>query len=79
MLSEIMREIDNSRGSLTVRELSRRLDVEESAIEGMLEFLQRKGRINLQRAGDEGQCAGDCAGCSFLGGCFSGEQARERS
>lgn len=68
MLNEIMSEIENSRGPLTVKELSRKLDIEESAIEGMLEFLQRKGRINLQRACGEGSCVGTCAGCSFLGG-----------
>ena len=77
MLNEIMREIENSKGPLTVRELSRRLGVEESAIEGMLEFLQRKGRIDLQRPGGEGACVGTCAGCSFLGGCLSRETREE--
>lgn len=78
MLNEIIREIENSRGPLTVKELSRKLDIEESAIEGMLQFLQRKGRINVQRACEGESCVGTCAGCSFLGGCFSKEKREKQ-
>lgn len=78
MLDAILKEIENSRGPLTVKGLSRKLDIEESAMEGMLEFLQRKGRLNLQRPGGSESCVGTCAGCSFLGGCFSKEKREKQ-
>ena len=66
-----MREIGNSRGPLTVRELARRLSVEESALEGMLRFLERKGRLSVSRPGEEcdGRGAVSCAACVFAPAC----------
>lgn len=78
MLDAIMKEIENSRGPLTVKELSRKLDVEESALEGMLQFLQRKGRVNLRQPGEEGSCAEQCVGCSFPGVCLIKEKRKKK-
>jgi len=70
VLNEILEQIENSDGPLTVRELARRLDVEESALTGMLEFLQRKGRLSVYRPGENQGCASiSCAGCVFAGNC----------
>jgi predicted ArsR family transcriptional regulator len=71
MLDEIMREIENSKGPITTKELARRLDVDESALEGMLEFLERKGKLSVYRPGEgcEGCGVVSCASCVFNSGC----------
>ena len=70
MLDEILEQIENSNGPLTVRELARRLDVEERALTGMLEFLQRKGRLSLYRPDiNQGCVSTSCVGCIFAGNC----------
>ena len=70
VLNEILEQIESSDGPLTVRELARRLDVEESALTGMLEFLQRKGRLQMYRPGENQGCVStSCAGCVFAGNC----------
>lgn len=70
MLDEIMRELEGAAGPVTVRELAGKLSIEEGALEGMLGFLERKGRLSVVRPGD---CAGSgsapCSGCVFRGGC----------
>jgi len=59
ILQQILGELETVGGPISVRELSRRLDVETSALEGMLEFLVRKGRLV-----DDSQVASDViAGC----------------
>lgn len=67
MLEEIMRELENNKGPVTVRELARRLDIEQGALEGMLEFLQRKGKLSVYRPGEECEECGvvSCASCVF--------------
>ena len=71
MLDDIMREVKNSKGPITVKELARRLDVEESALEGMLDFLEMKGRLSVYRPGEECQERGvvSCVSCVFAAGC----------
>lgn len=71
MLEKIMKEVKDAKGPLTVRDLSRRLGVEESAMEGMLEFLERKGRLSVYRPGGEcEECAATtCLECVFRGSC----------
>lgn len=70
MLNEILEQIESSDGPLTTRELARRLDIEESALIGMLEFLQRKGRLQMYRPGENQRCVStSCVGCVFAGNC----------
>ena len=45
MLSSIFKEFQEARSPLTLAELSQRLGIERSALEGMLQFLVRKGKI----------------------------------
>ncbi len=69
-LNEILEQIETSDGPLTTRELARRLDIEESALIGMLEFLQRKGRIQMYRPGENQGCVStSCVSCVFAGNC----------
>lgn len=47
MLRELLTLIESSDGCLSVAELSRRLNAEPSAVEGMVQTLQQRGRLLL--------------------------------
>ena len=68
MLSRVLKEFENSQGPLTLSEMSRRLGVERSALEGMLQLLVRKGKLREVRPGDV-QCShcGSRTGCGTSG------------
>jgi predicted Zn-ribbon and HTH transcriptional regulator len=74
MLDDVMRELEGNKGPMTVRELARRLGVEQGALEGMLEFLERKGRLSVYRPGEECEECGvvSCASCIFRASCPAG-------
>lgn len=72
MFEEILRALKDSKGPLTVRELAGRIGVEESALEGMLDFLERKGRLSVYRPGECDESGPErCTGCVYRGGCPS--------
>ena len=58
MLTEIIKLLEE-RGSLSLAEIARHFQMEISALEGMLELLQRKGRIEQL----DTQCS-RCKGCA---------------
>lgn len=64
MLSRIMKEFKQSDGLINLDDLSHRLDIERSALDGMLETLIRQGKlkevINEQP---------DCTSCDHNYGC----------
>ena len=60
MLTQIIKEFKGARGPLDLGDLSRRLGVERSALEGMLQLLVRQGRLREIGAGTA-TCA-HCAG-----------------
>ncbi len=72
MLKQILHEIEIAQGSITIRDLSRKLNVEPNALEGMLQFLVRKGRIrdDGSESSDHGaSCGKSCSGttdCTFI-------------
>jgi Mn-dependent DtxR family transcriptional regulator len=73
LLDEIMKELENAEGPITVKELAKRTGVEDSALEGMLEFLEKKGRLSLVRAGEWEQCQiTSCEACAFRKCCPEG-------
>jgi len=45
VLQQVLREIESARGPVDASALSRKLGVEQSALEGMLQFWVRKGRL----------------------------------
>ncbi len=47
MLDAILYELRTASGPLTLRQLSLKLGVQESALEGMVHFLARKGALTL--------------------------------
>jgi hypothetical protein len=65
MLSQILDEYRKSGGAISLDRLSRKLGVERSALEGMLETLVRQGKLR-----EAGASADPCGSCSS-GGCHS--------
>lgn len=72
MLKRILHEFESASGSMSVNELSRRMGIERSALEGMIDYLVRQGKLQDDNASaaacaDSG-CGGSCAGpehCPF--------------
>ena len=68
-LSGVLREFENARGDITLAELARKLGVERSALDGMIQLLVRKGRLREMSGADDG-----CAGCGLRPGCRPGRR-----
>ena len=70
MLSRVLAEIEAANGVIRVPELSRKLDIDSAALEGMLTFLERKGHLGRRDIAQEvkssvcARCALSRAGCS---------------
>ena len=45
MLQQVLQEIKAANGPINLNELARRLNVERSALDGMIQFWLRKGRL----------------------------------
>jgi predicted ArsR family transcriptional regulator len=71
MFDEILSEIEKAKGPVTVKELAEKLDIEQSALEKMLEFLEKKGKLEIFRPAelDEGCGSISCTACVFGGNC----------
>jgi len=73
MLRQVLHEIEIARGPVTIRELCYKLDVDRNALEGMLQFWMRKGRIQIDAHKPDdpqgGSCGTSCSGvanCAFI-------------
>jgi hypothetical protein len=74
MLQLILQEIELAGGTINLVDLSRKLDVDPGALEGMLEFWVRKGRLRNSNQGGKfcstsTACGGTCGGaqgCPFV-------------
>ena len=71
MLWQVLHEVEAASAPLDLNELSRRLNVERSALDGMIQFWVRKGRL-VDDSASAGRATVACAnhGC---GGCASGQ------
>jgi len=70
MLQQVLHEIENANAPITLQTLSHRLNIEPSALQGMIDFWVRKGRLR-----DDDAVADDCSpsgGCSDSCGGASG-------
>jgi hypothetical protein len=65
MLSRILVAIRTAGRPLCLADLQRELDLDASALEGMLETLVARGRLRTIRFDDAG-----CGGCPIRSGCF---------
>jgi hypothetical protein len=70
MLWKVLQEVEAAQGLLDLNELSRRLGIDRSALDGMIQFWVRKGRL-VDDAG-AGCATATCAGHG-CGGCAGGQ------
>lgn len=74
MLRQVLEEIETAQDPITIGELSHNLNIEPNALEGMLQFWVRKGRIQDDDASAScddaiGGCSKSCSGtadCTFI-------------
>ncbi len=67
MLNQVLCEIENARGPITVSELGRKMEIEPAALEGMIQFWVQKGRLQIQadeREGDNCSCGPGASNCA---------------
>lgn len=63
MLNQVLHEMQAAQGTVRLTELAARLNVDPSALEGMLAFWASKGRLNpVSLEGDAAACASPCTG-----------------
>ncbi|PDW02810.1 FeoC-like transcriptional regulator [Candidatus Viridilinea mediisalina] len=71
MLHQVLHAFESADGPLALDDLSRQLGIERSALEGMIAFWVRKGRLQElggacgQAAGASCTCSSHPAGCSI--------------
>ncbi|MBN1288901.1 MAG: hypothetical protein JXA49_04610 [Actinobacteria bacterium] len=63
MLEKIIEKLEAAGGPVTLKELSREMDIEAQALRGMLEFLNRKGRLTFDFGTCEAVSPGYCKDC----------------
>lgn len=75
MLREVLHAIETADGPIHLAALSQQLGIERSALDGMIDYWVRKGRLQARNAPDTvcapaaGHCGGGCAGaaaCPFI-------------
>ena len=70
MLQQVLQEVKSTRGPVNLNELAHKLGVERSALDGMVQFWVRKGRLkddDLQS--DPSPDAEHCPSCSVASTC----------
>ncbi|MBN2048104.1 MAG: hypothetical protein JW750_09695, partial [Anaerolineaceae bacterium] len=77
MLGKILKEIESADGVISLEQLSQKMGVQSSALEGMIEMLIQRGKLEVvdSQADDceSGDCCGSkpsaCASCGTGGEC----------
>ena len=72
-LNQVLEAITSAHGPITVSELSRKLSIEPAALEGMIEFWVRKGRLQRDIEDGDGGCAcgPGASSCAPISNCAS--------
>lgn len=70
MLQQVLEAFERASGPVSLDELSRELGIERGALEGMIDFWVRKGRLKASggacgTAGPGCSCSSHPGGCSF--------------
>jgi len=60
MLRDVLQAVETTQGPITLAELSRRLNIDPGALDGMLQHWERKGKLVLN-SGSAVACNMDCA------------------
>ena len=68
MLKQVLHELEAAGGPLSLDELSRRLHIERSVLEGIIQTLVRMGRLRDDGRG-LAQCDAHCADCALASRC----------
>ena len=63
MLHQVLHEIQMASGPITINELSRKIGIEVGALQGMIDFWVRKGRLRDDDAPFEEDASCDAVGC----------------
>lgn len=64
MLRRILQAFESAPDGMSIDQLSHRLGVDRGALEGMIDYLVHKGRLQDDRAVSEAMCStGKCASC----------------
>lgn len=75
MLQQVLHEVKAAKGAINLNELARQLGIDRSALDGMIEFWVRKGRLKADDLAPAephaacSSCAGSCPGpqgCPFV-------------
>ncbi|HEY83927.1 MAG TPA: hypothetical protein G4N96_02260 [Chloroflexi bacterium] len=76
MLHQVLNEFKSAQGALNLSDLARKLKVEQSALDGMIQFWVRKGRIEDSQLANspalsavKGAAPSACSGLSCAGSC----------
>lgn len=73
MLKEILAEFDRVDAPLDLNELSDRLNIQKSALQGMITTLVNQGKLNKDATAGPSQgkstCSGHCMGCAAASNC----------
>ena len=72
MLNRLLHEFEIAAGPLNLNDLARRLNVERGALEGMIEFWVRKGRISDSQISAK-VAPPQCSGLSCAASCSGAE------
>ena len=70
MLRQVLQELESAPGPVNINELSQKLGIERSALEGMIQFWVRKGRLKTgsQAATEMAElCTTGSCGCACAG------------
>ncbi|MEX1248099.1 MAG: FeoC-like transcriptional regulator [Anaerolineales bacterium] len=60
MLSRVLREMQAAQGTLRLDELAAKVNIEPSALKGMIEFWVGKGRLQMGDEVNASPCAATC-------------------
>ncbi len=71
MLHQVLQAIESAPGAVNLNELSQKLNIERSALDGMIQFWVRKGRLKDDSQPAQSSC---CSTTSSCGHSCSGAQ-----
>ena len=63
MLNQVMQEIRAAGGAVRIDDLSRKLSVDRAALQGMIQFLERKGTLRSASTETSVTKCADCPSC----------------
>jgi hypothetical protein len=68
MLRQVLQEIKAARGPVDLNQLAHKLNLERDALDGMIDFWVRKGKIEDMRQAETLECFSQvCGSCHSIG------------